>query len=205
MRPMPRRVATSSPLPAPRRSVPRPRRAAADATRVRVRDGFDRPFPVGDTRTSLERISAVRLRDGRTSTCVATTRANLRRAGMPGLPEATGNDKNNPRGMMVQMLNSGHWETASLPGSTPQTIRSPYGTAEAQVMSRDDFLTALDSGLVPNGALVFQTKHGWGYSGGSLGNDVGILRDGRLHNFRFMSRPDVYAEQSRDFVVMLPR
>jgi hypothetical protein len=181
------------------------RTLAADATRARLRDGFDRPFPVGDTRSSLERIAAVRLRDGRTSTCVATVRANLRRAGMPGLPEATGNDNNNPRGMMVQMLNSGHWETATLPGSSPLTIRSPYGTAVAQVLSREDFLSALDAGLVPNGALVFQTKHGWDYSGGSLGNDVGIMQDGRLHNYRFMSRPDVYGELSRDFVVMLPR
>ncbi len=199
----PARPSASSPSPAPR--------AAADALErtgrrgVAPRDGFDRPLPVGDTRTSLAAINAVRLVNGKNSTCVATTRINLRRAGMPGLPEATGNDRNNPRGMMVQMLASGHWETAALPGSTPQTIRSPYGTATAHVLSRDAFDEAAANGLIPEGAVVFQTKHGWGYDRGSLGNDVGIVRDGTLHNFRRMPSLRVYGDATRDLVVMLPR
>lgn len=209
---MPRRVsgsAAQSVAPSsPRRPAQAPPAAASSWTAargVRVNDGFERPTPSGDTGASLAAINAVRLINGKDSTCVATTRLNLRRAGLDGLPEATGNDKNNPRGMMVQMLNSGSWDSAPIPGSTPTTIRSSYGTATANVLSADAFDSAVAQGLIPEGAVVFQTKHGWDYNGGSLGNDVGIVRDGTLHNFRRMSSLRVYGDATRDLVVLLPR
>lgn len=208
---MPRRVSGPAAQPVAPSSPRAPARPPAGpaawtgAPGVGARDGFERPTPSGDTTSSLAAINAVRLVNGKDSTCVATTRINLRRAGMSGLPEATGNDKNNPRGMMVQMLNSGHWESAAIPGSTPTTIRSTYGTATANVLSRDAFDEAVAQGHIPEGAVVFQTKHGWDYNKGSLGNDVGIVRDGTLHNFRRMPSLRVYGDATRDLVVLLPR
>jgi hypothetical protein len=106
--------------------------------------------------------------------------------------------------MMVQMLQSGQWRSANIPGAQTQSITSPYGTVRANVLSRDAFHAAAEAGQIPNGAVVFQTRTGWDYSGGSRGNDVGIVQNGRLFNSRQMQGLDAYGARSGDFVVVLP-
>lgn len=157
------------------------------------------------TDSRLKLIAEADLRAGQRGYCVKAVRSNLQRLGLGGLPASTGEDPNNPRGMMVQMLQSGQWRSANIPGAQAQTITSPYGEVSANVLSRDAFHKAAEAGLIPDGAVVFQTKHGWDYSGGSSGNDVGIVQDGRLFNFRQMQGLDAYGASSDDFVVVLPK
>jgi hypothetical protein len=152
----------------------------------------------------LDRIANARLGTGKDHSCVTVVRSNLRKLGFEGLPVSTGQDGNNPRGMMVQMIQSGHWQTPSLPDSTQTTIKSPYGTVEVNTLSREAFLAAAEAGQVPQGALVFQTQHGWDYNKGSLGNDVGIVQGDHVHNYKPMKGLTVYGPATRDIVVMLP-
>ncbi|OJT27046.1 hypothetical protein BO221_03345 [Archangium sp. Cb G35] len=171
---------------------------AATESAQAVADAVATPNP------GLEAINATDLRPGEPHTCVATTRANLRRAGMEGLPSATGNDGNNPRGMMVQMLQSGHWSSVDIPNSTPRTITSPYGTVQAHVLTGEAYLEAAANGQIPEGSVVFQTKMGWDYGEGSRGSDVGIVRNGAVFNYQANNGMSVYGDRVREVVILHP-
>lgn len=174
--------------------------------RTQHRDTFDAPRRTVNTgNAQLDRIANARLSTGKDHSCVTTVRANLRRLGFEGLPASTGRDGNNPRGMMVQMLQSDHWQSANIPGSTRSTITSPYGTVQANTLSREAYLQAAQNGQIPQGAVVFQTKHGWDYGGGSRGNDVGIVQGERIHNYKPMAGMTVYGNETRDVVILTPR
>ena len=178
-------------------------RTATGATAAR--DGFAAPRKQINTgNPQLDRIANARLGNGKDHSCVATVRANLRKLGFEGLPPSTGRDNNNPRGMMVQMLQSDHWQSANIPGSKPTTITSPYGKVQANVLSREDYLKAAANGQIPQGAVVFQTKHGWDYNGGSRGNDVGIVQGDHVHNYKDMPHLTVYGAETRDVVILTP-
>lgn len=169
------------------------------------RDGFAparRPVSTGSPQ--LELIANARLSTGKDHSCVSTVRSNLRHLGFQGVPAATGRDSNNPRGMMVQMLQSDHWQSAAIPGSKPTTITSPYGKVQAHVLSREAYLKAAAAGQIPQGAVVFQTKHGWDYNGGSRGNDVGLVQGTRIHNYKPMNGMTVYGAGTRDVVILTP-
>ena len=58
-------------------------------------------------------------------------------------------------------------------------------------------------GLIPEGAVVFQTRHGWDHDAGSSGNDVGVVRDGKLFNYEQMPDMTVY-KNVKEVVVLLP-
>ncbi|MFE8595388.1 hypothetical protein [Archangium violaceum] len=152
----------------------------------------------------LEAINGLQLQAGRPHSCVTTVRANLRRAGLGGLPGTTDQDPNNPRGMMVQMLQSGQWRSMPIPGAQSQSITSPYGTVQAQVLSGEAYLQAARNGQIPEGAVVFQTEKGLDYSGGSRGSDVGIVRNGAIFNYQQMPNMSVYQNRVTDVVVMVP-
>jgi hypothetical protein len=147
------------------------------------------------------------LRGGRTGTCVATTLGNMDRLGIPaGFTGGTSADPNNPRGAMVQMLRGGKWKPLDVAGSRQQTIRSPYGTATASVMDRATYQAAVKAGKIPAGAVVFQSRHGWDYSGGSSGNDMGVVqRNGNVFNYANMGSPLVYGAATKEIVVMVPK
>lgn len=206
--------ATKAPARAPARSGGTSpivdRRAELDAGGARAPVGgqlhHGDTFEAAGARTDprLTRIATAKLRGGPDHSCVTTVRRNLARLGFSGLPEATGNDRNNPRGMMVQMLQSGYWRSESIPGAQPQTIKSPYGAAQANVLSRDAFNAAAAAGQIPDGAVVFQTRHDWSYGRGSLGNDVGIVQNGRLFNSQRMQGLEAYGAESNHFVVLVP-
>ncbi len=153
----------------------------------------------------LQKLATQRLDDGATATCVATTLDNMERLGVPNFPGGTSDDPNNPRGAMVRLLKTGNWRSLPFADSTPRTINSPYGTVQAQVMSADAYERLAKEGKVPSGAIIFQTRHGWDYSGGSRGNDMGIVRDGGriTHNYASMG-PIIYSD-AKEVVLLVPK
>lgn len=209
---MPNRIAQQPRPPVHRAPAapPRHRRQAATTPHPvaanRHRDSFEPARPVVNTgNVQLDRIANAKLSNGKDHSCVTTVRANLRKLGFQGLPANTGQDGNNPRGMMVQMLKSDHWQSAAIPGAKPSTITSPYGTVQANVLSREDYLKASAAGQIPQGAVVFQTKQGWDYNKGSRGNDVGIVQGDHVHNYKNMAGMTVYGASTRDVVILTPR
>lgn len=147
------------------------------------------------------------LRGARTGLCVTATLDNMQRNGVPQ-PAATGNDVgNNPRGGMVQLMRSFGWKSLPLPGSKPETIKSPYGTVQANVVPAADYERLARAGQIPSGAIVFQTRHPtWnGTSPGSRGYDMGIARNGgrTLFNYADMKGPMVYSG-TQSVVVLVP-
>ncbi|HYO65677.1 MAG TPA: peptidoglycan-binding domain-containing protein, partial [Archangium sp.] len=152
----------------------------------------------------LKKLATSHLNNGPTGYCVLTTLNNMHRLGIPNTPEATGVDPNNPRGGMAQMLRNG-WESIPFPGSRQQAIRSPYGNATANVVSADQYEKLVAQGKVPDGAIIFQTRHGWDYSGGSKGNDMGIVRNnGRTtHNYQDMN--SIIYRDCKDVVILVPK
>ncbi|MBZ4415332.1 peptidoglycan-binding protein [Myxococcus sp. RHSTA-1-4] len=153
---------------------------------------------------ALKKLATSHLNNGPTGWCVLTTLNNMKRLGIPNTPEATGMDPNNPRGGMAQMLRNG-WESIPFPGARQQTIKSPYGNATANVVSADQYRKLVAQGKVPDGAIIFQTRHGWDYSGGSKGNDMGIVRNGgkTTHNYADMS--SIIYRDCKDVVILVPK
>ncbi|HLL55984.1 MAG TPA: peptidoglycan-binding protein [Myxococcaceae bacterium] len=155
---------------------------------------------------TLRTLATADLRNGRNYTCVATTHANLQRLGLPTYSGVTGADPNNPRGALVKTLRTGQWESVPTPGSQLRTIRSPaYGTVQAHVIPASEYRRLAAAGQIPSGALVFQTRHGWEYSGGSRGNDMAIVRNGgrQVHNYATMG--GIVYRDLKEVVVMVPR
>jgi putative chitinase len=154
----------------------------------------------------LRALATGRLVGAGTGLCVTATLDNMQRNGVPQ-PAATGVDEgNNPRGGMVQMIRNHGW--TSLPGvGAPQTIRSPYGTVQANVIPAHEYEQLARAGQIPSGAVVFQTRHPtWNMtSPRSRGFDMGIARDGgrNLFNFADMGGPMVYPD-TKSVVVLVP-
>jgi len=154
---------------------------------------------------TLQTLATSALRNGETGMCVTATLDNMERLGVSNFPGGTSDDPNNPRGAMVRLLKTGNWESLPFADSKPRTIQSPYGTVQAQVMSADAYEKLAKAGKVPSGAIIFQTRHGWDYSGGSSGNDMGIVRDGGrvTHNYQSMS-PIIYGD-AKEVVLLVPK
>ena len=89
----------------------------------------------------------------------------------------TGSDRNNPRGLMAQVIKNYGW--GPIPGlGKSRSISSPYGNVTSNSLTYNQWGDAVVKGLVPTGALVFSTTKGWDYSGGSSGNDSAIAQEG---------------------------
>ncbi|MCP3103132.1 transglycosylase SLT domain-containing protein [Myxococcus sp. K15C18031901] len=153
---------------------------------------------------TLKKLATSRLDNGPTGYCVQTTLNNMRRLGIPNTPSATGNDPNNPRGGMAQMLRNG-WESIPFPGSKQKAIKSPYGNATANVVTADQYRQLVKEGKVPDGAIIFQTRHGWDYSGGSKGNDMGVVRNNgkTTHNYADMS--SIIYSDCKEVAILVPK
>jgi hypothetical protein len=156
---------------------------------------------------TLKTLANAHLRSGRTGTCVRTTLNNLQRSGVPH-PAATGDDVgNNPRGAMVQLMRNNGWTSLQTSSSTTETIKSPYGTVQANVIPASEYKALADAGKIPSGALVFQTRHdSWNStSRGSHGFDMGIARNGGRTTFNYadMHGPMVY-RGAQSVVVLVP-
>jgi len=176
--------------------------------------GAEPPPPVTSTSVAgvntndptLQKLANGKLSNGKTGYCVKTTLANMGRLGVKH-PAATGEDVgNNPRGGMVQLGKMG-WKSIALPGAQPTTIKSPYGTMQAQVIPASEYAKLAKEGKIPSGAVVFQTRHdSWNStSKDSHGFDMAIVRDGGKHVFNFaQSRGPLVYRDTRSVVVMVP-
>jgi peptidoglycan hydrolase-like protein with peptidoglycan-binding domain len=153
----------------------------------------------------LQTLAKARLNGGPQSSCVATVLGNMDRLGIPSFSGGTTADPNNPRGAMVQMIRAGRWTSLALPGSQRRTISSPYGQAEAYVLNANAYERMARAGQIPSGAVLFQTRHGWGYGGGPYGNDMGIVRDGGRTTFNYAAMPPIVYGDAREVVVLVPR
>ncbi|HEX8703749.1 MAG TPA: peptidoglycan-binding domain-containing protein [Myxococcaceae bacterium] len=160
---------------------------------------------VNTNHPSLQKLANSRLDNGPTGYCVATTLNNMERLGVPNFPGGTADDPNNPRGAMVRLLKTGNWESLPLPGAQQRTIRSPYGTVQAQVISADAYEKMAQAGKIPSGAIIFQTRHGWDYSGGSSGNDMGIVRNGGRNTHNYETMPPIIYGDAKEVVLLVPK
>jgi len=155
---------------------------------------------------TLQKLATSPLDNGPTGMCVATTMGNLDRLGIPSFPGGTSDDPNNPRGALVRMMREAGWVSVPLPGSEPRRISSPaFGDVTAHVISADAYERMAKAGQIPSGAIIFQTETGWDHSGGSSGNDMGIVRDnGRVtHNYASMA-PIIY-DYAKEVVLLVPK
>ncbi|WP_224249610.1 N-acetylmuramoyl-L-alanine amidase [Hyalangium gracile] len=161
-------------------------------------------FTIDSKNAYIVKLATGKLTTGADGTCVTQVRTNMTALGVPTY-STTGNDPNNSRGAMVQLLNSGQWESVPIAGSEQRTIESKtsggknaYGNAKAYVCQGRDVLTAVAAGQIPAGTIIFQTMHGWDYSGGASGNDVGIIRNdnGVLKTFNYKLMSGVLVHES---------
>ena len=189
------------------------------AALARFSDGFEAPVKASvqlnpqsrrldgvsaKAQEGLDRINDAPLRRGKDHYCTQTVRNNLRAAGFQGLPDSTGDDPNNPRGMMSQMLQSGKWTSMDVPGSTVETINSPYGNVQAHVLTGEAYAEAVKNGQIPEGAVVFQSNRNWNDANDkSKGSDVGIVRNGGIFNYKQFPNMTVYSHVAQ-VVVLLP-
>jgi hypothetical protein len=153
----------------------------------------------------LYTLATARLNSGPTGSCVATTLGNMDRLGIPSFSGGTTADPNNSRGAMVQMIKAGRWTSKNLPGSRWKTIRSAYGTVGAYVIGADAYEKMEYNRQLPSGALIFQTRLGWGASSGASCNDMGIVRDRGRYTFNYKLMSPIIYSNAKEVVILVPR
>jgi hypothetical protein len=111
-----------------------------------------------------------------TTGVILTAERNSASIGKPHV--ATGNDPNNPRGLMAQAV--GEHGYGSIPGlGEPKKITSPYGHVNVNVMDLPTWTQAVKDKKIPSGSLIFSTRHSdWNNSASSSGNDSAIAKNG---------------------------
>ena len=96
-----------------------------------------------------------------------------------GDPEVSGgiDPGNHPRGLMAWAIKKGY-------GSIPDTkgrkrnIKGAFGNFGVTSMTESQWGDAVVEGKIPSGALIFNTRKGWDWNGGSSGNDAAIAQSG---------------------------
>tara|TARA_B100001939_G_scaffold66738_1_gene55536 strand:- start:15628 stop:18663 length:3036 start_codon:yes stop_codon:yes gene_type:complete len=111
-----------------------------------------------------------------TTGVILTAERNKASIGAPHV--ATGNDPNNPRGLMAQAV--GEHGYASIEGlGSSKRITSPYGNVNVNVMDLPTWTKAVKDKQIPSGALIFSTRHSdWNNAASSSGNDSAIAKEG---------------------------
>lgn len=96
-----------------------------------------------------------------------------------GAPEVSGgvDPNNHPRGLMAWAIKKGY---GSIPGTKgkPRNIKGAFGDFGVTSMTESQWGDAVVEGKIPNGSLIFNTRHGWDWNGGSSGNDAAISQNG---------------------------
>jgi len=144
-----------------------------------VRDGIAK-MAAGGELDKLDFAKGARKANSKRGMCVAgviyTAEAN---GALMGAPEVSGgvDPNNHPRGLMSWAVKKGY---GSIPGTKgkPRNIKGPFGTFGVTSMTETEWADAVVDGLIPNGSLIFNTRHGWDWNGGSSGNDAAIAQDG---------------------------
>ena len=163
-------------------------------------------YRVDTNNPTLQKLANGPLENGPTGYCVSTTLDNMKRNGVPQ-PEATGQDVgNNPRGGMVQLVRDFGWKSLPLPGAQQQTINSPYGSIQANVVPASEYKKLADAGKIPSGAIIFQTRHPtWNMtSENSHGFDMGIVRNGGRSTFNYANMPPLVYGDAQSVVILVP-
>ncbi len=168
--------------------------------------GADVKFDIDGENAILAKLgSSNKLVRTRSGLCVNSVLKTLEANGIPN-PFGTGNDDgNNPRGLMVQLMKNYGW--SSLPYGRSQALESPYGKVAANVMSLNEYKTLVESGKIPSGSIVFQTRHNtWnGTSSGSRGFDSAIARNGGKNLWNgSMQGMSIYGNSTKNVVVLVP-
>lgn len=135
--------------------------------------------------------------------CVTGSLDTMKASGVPE-PAATGLDKgNNPRGGAVQLIKDFGWKSL---GGSPITLKSPYGTVSAGEHTGAGYNQMVESGKVPSGALVFQTRHAdWnGTSPSSRGYDMAIAQKGGREHWNGQPMPQNIYSNVKKVIVLTP-
>ena len=137
--------------------------------------------------------------------CVTGSLDTMKASGVPE-PAATGSDAgNNPRGAISQLMQSPYnWKSM---GGSSIKLDSPYGKVNAGTYTRDQYKSLVESGKVPSGALVFQSRHSnWnGTSPGSSGYDMAIAQQGGKKHWNGQPMPMfVYGNNTKKVIVLTP-
>lgn len=137
--------------------------------------------------------------------CVTGSLDTMKASGVPE-PAATGNDVgNNPRGAISQLMQAPfNWKSM---GGSKINLDSPYGKVNAGTYTRDQYKSLVESGKVPSGALVFQSRHSnWnGTSPGSSGYDMAIAQQGGKKHWNGQPMPMfVYGNNTKKIIVLTP-
>jgi hypothetical protein len=137
--------------------------------------------------------------------CVTGSLDTMKASGVPE-PAATGNDVgNNPRGAISQLMQAPfNWKSM---GGSSIKLDSPYGKVNAGTYTRDQYKSLVESGKVPSGALVFQSRHSnWnGTSPGSRGYDMAIAQQGGKRHWNGQPMPMfVYGNNTKKVIVLTP-
>ncbi|WDS61131.1 hypothetical protein SBM3_00043 [Synechococcus phage S-BM3] len=137
--------------------------------------------------------------------CVTGSLDTMKASGVPE-PAATGSDVgNNPRGAISQLMQSPfNWKSM---GGSKIKLDSPYGKVNAGTYTKDQYKSLVESGKVPSGALVFQSRHSnWnGTSPGSRGYDMAIAQQGGKKHWNGQPMPMfVYGNNTKKVIVLTP-
>jgi len=75
---------------------------------------------------------------------------------------------------------------------------------KANVLTGAAYAEAVKNGQIPEGAVVFQANRKWNEANDkSRGSDVGIVRNGGIHNYKQFPNMTVYKNVA-EVVVLLP-
>ena len=137
--------------------------------------------------------------------CVTGSLDTMQSSGVPN-PAATGQDVgNNPRGAISQLMQSPfNWKSM---GGSSTNLESPYGNVSPGVHTKEQYNNLVESGKVPSGALVFQTRHSsWnGTSDKSRGYDMAIAQKGGKEHWNGQSMPQlIYGGDTKKVIVLTP-
>lgn len=137
--------------------------------------------------------------------CVTGSLDTMKASGVPE-PAATGSDVgNNPRGAISQLMQAPfNWKSM---GGSKINLDSPYGKVNAGTYTKDQYKSLVESGKVPSGALVFQSRHSnWnGTSPGSSGYDMAIAQQGGKKHWNGQPMPMfVYGNNTKKVIVLTP-
>ena len=154
----------------------------------------------------LEKLSDEKIKkvDAPPGYCVTGSLDTMKASGVPE-PAATGQDVgNNPRGAISQLMQPPFsWKSL---GGTTTKLDSPYGSVSPGIHSGSSYDKLVESGKVPSGALVFQTRfNDWNStSPRSSGYDMAIAQKGGKEHWNGQPMPQRIYGDVKKVVVLTP-